>query len=169
MYLIMKKNQTRFLKLCLADSLLRLMKHETYESVSIHAICENAGVGRTTFYRHFDCKNGKEELLLFKLIYEWEIYTKENENIVKEDKGTALLNFIYNQKPLFLLIYEHDLIILIMKFLERISDKDWPQDKAASYLKSFFFYGWFGAIYQWIKYGFDETPEQVKKHILNAI
>ena len=26
-------------------------------------------------------------------------------------------------------------------------------------------YGYFGVIYQWIKYGFDETPEQVQKHI----
>ena len=42
-------------------------------------------------------------------------------------------------------------------------------DKNLSYLMSFFTYGYFGIIYQWIKYGFDETPEQVKAHIDGAI
>lgn len=32
-----------------------------------------------------------------------------------------------------------------------------------------FIYGYFGIIYQWIKYDFDETPEQVQKHISDTI
>ena len=34
---------------------------------------------------------------------------------------------------------------------------------------SFFIYGYFGIIYQWIKYDFDETPEQIQKHINDTI
>ncbi len=41
--------------------------------------------------------------------------------------------------------------------------------KNLSYLMSFFTYGYFGIIYQWIKYGFDEPPEQIKAHIDGAI
>ena len=41
-------------------------------------------------------------------------------------------------------------------------------DKNFSYLMSFFIYGYFGVINQWIKYGFDETPEQVQKHIIDT-
>ena len=36
-------------------------------------------------------------------------------------------------------------------------------------LMSYFVYGYFGVIYQWIKYDFDETPEQVAKHITDTI
>ena len=46
---IMKRNQTEFLKLCLADSLIKLMADKPYEDISINAICEKADVGRTTF------------------------------------------------------------------------------------------------------------------------
>ena len=42
-------------------------------------------------------------------------------------------------------------------------------DKNLSYLMSFFTYGYFGIIYQWIKYDFDESPEQVKRHIDETI
>ena len=41
--------------------------------------------------------------------------------------------------------------------------------KVQRYLMSFFTYGYFGIIYQWIKYGFDETPEEIKKRIDGAI
>ena len=34
---------------------------------------------------------------------------------------------------------------------------------------SYFIHGYFGVIYQWIKYGFDETPEQVEAHVMDAI
>ena len=33
----------------------------------------------------------------------------------------------------------------------------------------YFIHGYFGIIYQWIKYGFDETPEQVEGHVIDAI
>jgi hypothetical protein len=36
-------------------------------------------------------------------------------------------------------------------------------------LMSYFVYGCFGVIYQWIKYDFDETPEQVQKHISDTL
>ena len=98
----MKRNQTAFMKLCLADALIKLMAAQDYDSINVNTICELAGVGRTTFYRHLACKNSKEELLIYKINYEWGRY--------------ADLHY-------------------------------------------------FGVIYQWIKYGFDETPEQVQKHI----
>ena len=50
----MKRNQTEFLKLCLADALVKLMADKPYEDISVNAICEKADVGRTTFYRHLD-------------------------------------------------------------------------------------------------------------------
>ena len=68
----MKKEQsTKFLKLCLADALLKMMESNSYDSINIKAICKQAGVGRTTYYRYFDKKNSKEDLLVFKIIYEW--------------------------------------------------------------------------------------------------
>ena len=53
-----------FMKLCLADALIKLMAAQDYDSINVNTICELAGVGRTTFYRHLDCKNSKEELLI---------------------------------------------------------------------------------------------------------
>lgn len=165
----MKKNQTNFLKLCLADALIKLMSTQDFDAINVNAICEQAGVGRTTFYRHLDNKSGKEDLIVFKISYEWERYADNHPDEVTQDKGFAMLKYIYENKRLFLLLYKNDLITLLMKALEFTITENVEADKQTAYLGSFFIYGYFGVVYQWIKYGFDDTPEQVKDKIEQAI
>lgn len=38
---------------------LSIMVASIVDSINVNAICEQAGVGRTTFYRHLDSKNSK--------------------------------------------------------------------------------------------------------------
>lgn len=164
----MKTNQTQFMKLCLADSLIKLMTTQQFDSINIHDICKLAHIGRTTFYRHFQNKNNKEELIIFKIMYEWEQYSVLHDNDIKEDKGFALLNFIYDHRHLFRLLYNQKLITTIMHVFEQIIQDEGQCDKNLSYLMSYFTYGYFGIIYQWLKYDFDETPKQIQKHITDA-
>ncbi len=161
----MKKNQTAFFKLCLADSIIKLLKTEELDEIHVSDICREAGIGRTTFYRYFNSRNSKEELLVFKITYEWERYAEGYREAVERDKGFALACFIYENKRIFSLLYRRGLIDAIMRAFEELIPADTACDKDASYLMSFFAYGYFGIIYQWIKYDFDETPEQVRGHI----
>ena len=164
----MKKNQTAFMKLCLADALIKLMKTQDFDSINVNSICKEADIGRTTFYRYFDNKNSKEEMLLFKIKYEWEQHSDKHE-IDKQGKNSDLTEFIYENRRLFSMLYHNDLISVIMRALEDLIPSGETYDKQASYLMSFFIYGYFGIIYQWIKYDFDETPEQIQKHINDTI
>lgn len=104
---LMKRNQTVFLKLCLADALIKLMAAQDYDSINVNAICELAGVGRTTFYRHLDSKNGKEELLIFKINYEWSRYADLHQEDVEKDRGFALICFIYENRRLLSLLHDN--------------------------------------------------------------
>ncbi len=165
----MKNNQTTFLKLCLSDALIKIMTSQDYDAINVNTICEKAQVGRTTFYRHFGNKNSKEELLRFKVSYEWERYKENHEEDFTKDKTFTLLNFIYENRKLFTLLNNSGVIHVAVCLSENLTLDDYPADKGSSYLKSFFVYGQFGAIYQWIKYDFDETPEQVRQHIVKAI
>lgn len=166
----MKKEQSaKFLKLCLADALLKLMESKPYAEININAVCETAGVGRTTYYRYFGNKDGKDELLIFKIVYEIEEYTKLHESEAKEDGNKVFLNCIYEQRKLCTSLHKNGLIYMLMAAFEKIAFKDTPINKSDSYLSAFFVYGYFGVVYQWIKYGFDETPDEVQKHIAETI
>lgn len=164
----MKQNQTAFLKLCLADALIKLMNTQEFDSINVNAICKQGDIGRTTFYRYFNNKNSKEDLLVFKINYEWENYAQRHLDDVEKDKGFAFTCFIYENRYLFSLFYKHNLITTIMRIFENFIVAGESPDKQSSYLMSFFTYGYFGIIYQWIKYDFDETPEEIQKHIGNT-
>ena len=43
------------------------------------------------------------------------------------------------------------------------------EEKNSAYLRAFFVYGFFGVVYQWIRYDFDETPEQIVRHTAEAV
>ena len=162
-----KEESAKFLKLCLADALLKMMKMQSYDSINVKAVCEQAGVGRTTFYRYFDKKSSKEDLLVFKLVYEWKAYNERHKEEVAKDGTMEMLRFVYENRNLFRLMYKNGLVTAIMKVFDDIND--WTEEKNTAYLRAFFVYGYFGVVYQWIKYDFDETPEQIQKHTVEVI
>lgn len=165
----MKKNQTDFLKLCLADAIIKLLETKEYDDINVNEICESANVGRTTFYRHLDKRNAKEELLLFKITYEWDCYQKKHDEEIKKDQNLGMSSYIYENRKLLSMLNKKGLITLLMRAFEILIPGGEIPDKNMSYLMSFFTYGYFGIIYQWIKYDFDETPEEIKAHIDSAL
>lgn len=64
-------------------------------------------------------------------------------------------------------MYKNGLTTSIMKAFDALSD--WPEEKNSAYLRAFFVYGFFGVVYQWIKYDFDETPEEVQQHTAEVV
>lgn len=162
-----KEESAKFLKLCLADALLKMLETQSYDSVNVNAVCERAGVGRTTYYRYFDKKNGIEDLLVFKIVYEAKAYNEKHRDEAEKDWGKVFLDFVYENKSLFRLMYKNGLTTSIMKAFDELSD--WPEERNSAYLRAFFVYGFFGVVYQWIKYDFDETPEQIQRHTAEVI
>ncbi|HEL1906873.1 TPA: TetR/AcrR family transcriptional regulator [Streptococcus suis] len=160
-----KDKQTEFFKICLADALIQLMFYKAYEDIKINEICETAGIGRATFYRHFGSKANKQELIIYKVKTEWQNYQQNHIEEVHIDRGKALFQFIYENRKLFRLLHQHKLVSIIMVVIENFMIDGEFYDKKTSYLMSYFTYGYFGLIYQWIKYDFDESPEEVMKHI----
>lgn len=165
----MKRDQTDFLKLCLADALIQLMGTQDYEAISVQAVCQLAGVGRTTFYRHLDPKNSKAELLLFKIDYEWRRYAELHSEDVEKDRGLALIRFLYENRQLFTLLHDQGLVAVVMEAVERLIGGGEHWDGGPSYLMAFFTYGYFGILYQWIRTGFRDTPEQITGYFQDAM
>lgn len=86
---------TEFLKECLADALIQLMRAKQYEKISIQEIADKSGVGRATWFRNY---NGKNEALTFKLIVLWNRWSDEH-NVSVRDRFT-----LKNSKDFFGLI-----------------------------------------------------------------
>lgn len=161
------ENTTIFLKLCLADALFKLMETKPFSEININEICKLANVSRSTYYRNFSTKDGKSDLLTFKLAYELDNHL-EKHKIEGEDNGLLFLKYIYDNKKYYQLLYKNELITSIMNIFEYLANKNKIEAKA-SYLMSFFTYGYFGIIYTWIKKDFKETPEEILQYTVEVL
>ena len=56
----------------ITDALLKLMRSRCLNGISISQICEEAGVGRASFYRNYESKEDVLRKYLERLIREWE-------------------------------------------------------------------------------------------------
>ncbi len=159
--------KTAFLKECLADALIKLLETKPVEKITIPEIAVLAGVGRTTYFRNF---GSKEEMLSFKLILLWERWAEEHRVEKKKHFNTenALVFFRFNHhiRPLLELLYRQNLQSVIFRsFYDYMMPKD-SADPFECYKSSFYSYGLFGLLDEWITHGFRETPEQMNEIVM---
>lgn len=159
-----KKDQsTKFIKMCLADALLKLMEQGyTFDEINVKDICNLAGIGRTSYYRHFDNKSGKDNLILFKVYNGWEEYCLTRTEDLKKSKMKVLIEFIYSQRDLFLLLHKNGLTMTaIFDVMYLAIGPQGNEEKDTAYWKAFLACSIFGFIYNWLQTGFEDSPEYV--------
>ncbi len=155
-----KKNvSAEFIKTCFAHALIKLMKEKNYNNITISEICNEAGFGRTSYYRYFT--NNKDELILFISKSKWLECKKNHPEEVKEE-GKLLLNHVYNNKNFFVLLRKHNLNALIFEIFYNIFGRQKEENEILSYGKAFFAGAYFGVIYEWIVEGCKDTPDTIQ-------
>lgn len=159
-----KKDQsTKFIKTCLADSLIKLMKNgELFADINVTDICNLAGIGRTTYYRHFDSKSGKDNLILFKVYSGWEEFCRTRQGELEKSKMKVLIDYFYSEKDLFLLLHHNGLTMTaIFDVLYLAIGPSGENSKDDAYWKSFLACSIFGFIYNWLQTEFEDSPAYV--------
>ncbi len=159
-----KKDQsTEFIKMCLADALIKLMEQgDSFKEINVMDICNTAGLGRTTYYRHFDNKSGKENLILYKVYSGWAEYCETRREELARSTMRVLINYIYSQKVLFRLLHKNGLTMTTIFNVLYTAIGPTPEDgKDLAYGKSFLACSIFGFIYYWIQQDFEDSPEYV--------
>lgn len=157
---------TEFLKECLADGLIKLLKTKPIEKITVPEIAETASVGRTTFFRNF---TSKSEMITYKLIRLWDRWAEEHNLLEKKkftlDNATDFFNFNFNIKDLLMLLYQRDLQPTVYDAFYKVMVPQFGANAQECYESRFYSYGLFGLLDEWIKRGFNETPAQMAEMI----
>lgn len=165
-----RNKSTDFLKECIADAMLQLMEEKPLKKITVKEITDTAGVGRATFFRHFDSKG---EVLTFKLITLWNRWA-DSRNLIDKSKFslmTAEEMFAFNLeiKPIICKIYEAEMQNTIYDAFYQIMAPRFGTDTVHRYANRFYSYGIFGLLDEWVKKGFKETPRQMADIVINEI
>lgn len=154
----------KFIKYCIANALCKLMDNNTFEKITVNEICNEAHIGRATYYNHANGKKGKEELLNFKLSKDYDEYVKTRER--RPNDGGDLLNFVLVNKKLFAKLHEYRLSNVIIDFL--LYTNKYEEDRQDNeYISHYTCFGYLGLMYQWYRNGFKESPAEICDIIRN--
>ena len=153
---------TEFLKECLSDALIQLMREKDFEKISIKEISDTAGVGRATWFRHYTSKN---EALTFKFVQVWNRWADEHAIAVRDrfDLANAknFFQFNYEIKHILEIVYTSNMQSAIYDALYQVMMPQYGANAKECYQARFYSYGLFGLLDEWIKRGFKESVEEM--------
>lgn len=164
--------KTVFLKDCMGDALLQLMKTEPFEKITIKEIVTKADVGRSTYFRYF---HSKEELLSWKMLQEFGRFLKERNIGDKElreptrDVVLAAFQFAYKIREYTSLIRHSTVSDVILEMTFKRLKEVIPENQSLEdeYMSSFIIYGASGIARIWSSRGYKETPEEMTDMVVD--
>ncbi|MCI9234297.1 MAG: TetR/AcrR family transcriptional regulator [Bacilli bacterium] len=145
----------------ITDTLLKLLKGYTLKEISISFLCDEAGVGRASFYRNFE---SKEDVLIkydTKLIKQWGKEYENDKNSTPESLIPSLLIHYKRYKDFYLMMYRNGLSDIVLKTILKACELEKKKTNMEAYVTSFIGYGIFGIVNEWIKRGMQETIEEI--------
>lgn len=164
------KKITLYLKDCIADNLIKLMKEKPYERITIDEIARAAGVGRSTYFRHF---SSKAEILTYKIERFWELKSEElnlqERNKFDINNAKAFFEINYMQKDDLKIIYSAGIQSVLFDAFNKIMISHYDDSTTDKYTGCFYAYGLFGLLDNWIERDFKETPKEMAKLFKNIL
>ena len=153
---------TEFLKECLSDALIQLMREKDFEKISMKEIADTAGVGRATWFRNYTSKN---EALTFKFVQVWKRWADEHAIAVRDrfDLANAknFFQFNYEIKHILEIVYTSNMQSAIYDAFYKVMMPQYGANAKECYQARFYSYGLFGLLDEWIKRGFKESVEEM--------
>ncbi|MGN0165905.1 MAG: TetR/AcrR family transcriptional regulator [Lachnospiraceae bacterium] len=156
--------KSKIIRESIGEAIISLLKKEEFSEISVCSICNRAGVGRTTYYRYYGNKNGKEEAIFYWLINRWEEFI-EGQTLSLEQTDAAVLSYIFSIRAELVLLNQNNLLHLFDSFILYIygpGDK-YKNDTGMFYVKYSGAGLWMGLFRALIDRNFSENEKEVKE------
>ena len=158
-----KPNQIYYVEQQLVDALIALLNHKSLSEISVRELCDQAGVGRASFYRHYQSKEEILERHARFLIKEWSQELESDPGAKPWDVFESLFCHMKKHQAFYEVLHKtgRDNVLRI-SLREKIGlTKDLSNSDA--YQKVFFADGVSGWIEEWIERGMQETPAELNE------
>ena len=146
----------------IADALFSLMKRKPFRQISVTEICEEAAIGRKTFYRNFELR---EDVIDFQLDLMCDEYQEELEKLPIEQRLFYHFAYIQKNADYFISLYQNGLDQLAYKKFSVILPNAmplWSEDEVEQEYRSAYIVAGIEAIQRvWISRGCRESVDEV--------
>ena len=150
-----------YVKKQLTAALLDLLKEKPLSDISISELTNKAEIGRVSFYRNYQ---SKEDILKEEsdgLIKEWGRLYESNPESAPETLFPSLFDFYRNHRDFYTTLFNAGLSSVMMETIIGTIQITSEMQNLEAYMKSFWAYGIYGWMLEWIKRGMQESGKEL--------
>ena len=162
-----KQEKTSYVKTEITKTLIKLLNEYDMDDIDIRFLCNEAGVGRASFYRNY---SSKQQVILdyaSLLIQQWGNDFEANPNSSPFNVFGSLFEHFKKNKKFYTLLYKQNLLDIILETVKEKVGLVPTLSNSEAYTKAFFSYGLYGWICEWIKRGMKESADDINKMLLD--
>lgn len=146
----------------ITDALFSLMKRKPFQQITVTEICDEAAIGRKTFYRNFDMK---EDVVEFRLDILCAQYKEEIMGMTLVEQLRHHMQFVKDHADVFIMLYLSGVQQMVRdKFAILLPDTmpKWTDDPVEQEYRSQYIIAGVEAVERvWVERGFTESIDEV--------
>ncbi|WP_040468217.1 TetR/AcrR family transcriptional regulator [Limosilactobacillus gastricus] len=160
----------------ISQAMMKLLATESFAELTVTQICQEAEVGRKTFYRNFD---DKMDVIAFYLYDEMQQERKTNRPTNLSEAMQKAFVFIYHHQETFKLLDQNDLLPQLQRIIKHLIQNHINElenklhamgieDKIAYYV-NFTANTIYSNIELWVGSDFKESPDEIAQLTVNFL
>lgn len=150
-----------YVKKQITEALIKLLETKSLSEISISDLTNAAEVGRVSFYRNYASKEDVLREESKRLLSEWGNLFEEMDDDVYRNKFLTLFDFYKTNSSFYTLICRVGLSDIILDNILATAKITPDTANLEAYLKSFWAYGIYGWVIEWINRGMVESGEEI--------
>lgn len=156
------EQKNTYVKRQITATLLDLLKEQPLSDISISELTSKSKVGRVSFYRNYQCKEDilKEESN--RLIKEWGRLFESSPDSSPEKLFPSLFDFYRDHREFYTILYNAGMTSIMMETIINTIEITPEMPNLDAYMKSFWAYGIYGWLLEWIKRGMQESGKKLE-------
>ena len=155
------EQKNTYVKKQITTALLALLKEKPLSDISVSELTNKAEIGRVSFYRNYQSKEDilKEES--DRLIKEWGRLYESNTESAPETLFPSLFDFYRDHRDFYTTLYNAGMSSIMMETIIGTIQITPEMQNLEAYMKSFWVYGIYGWMLEWIKRGMQESGKEL--------
>lgn len=145
----------------LTQAMLSLLAEKPMAEISVSALCERAGVGRTSFYRNFETKEDIVKAHITHLFAERVKPWRDAPGLPVRETVRLVFSHFEAHRDFYRLVNERGLVYLLKDVILALCGFDPAQEMAAAYASAYAAYFLYGWIEVWFLRGMKDTAEEL--------
>jgi len=155
------EQKNTYVKKQITAALLALLKEKPLSAISISELTSKAEIGRVSFYRNYQSMEDILKQESDRLIKEWGRLYESNPESSPETLFPSLFDFYRDHKEFYTTLYDAGMSSIMMETIINTIHITPEMQNLEAYMKSFWAYGIYGWMIEWIRRGMQESGNEL--------